>query len=234
MEITPLFPPSRLHMSFLNNHLCKSNFLAFIGFRRGAPPLKKPRPKEILAKRTGELRSQRMNLIVKTRNDHRDTAISSRFSSLLTAHSALFTSFSPLSPAPPFSPPSGLRQGYDRQAGPATGPFNGLHPKSKFLAVLCRGAPPLKKPRPKEILAKRTGELRSQRMNLIVKTRNDHRDTAISSRFSSLLTRHFSLLSPPFLPHPPFPRPPVFAKATTGRQVRPPAPSTAFTPKANS
>jgi hypothetical protein len=27
----------------------------------------------------------------------------------------------------PFSPPSSLRRGYDRQAGPVTGSFNGLH-----------------------------------------------------------------------------------------------------------
>lgn len=33
----------------------------------------------------------------------------------------------------PFSPPSGLRQCYDRQAGLATYSFNSLHPKSKFL-----------------------------------------------------------------------------------------------------
>jgi len=35
------------------------------------------------------------------------------------------------SPTPAF-PRSGLRQGYDRQAGPATGSSNGLHLKSKF------------------------------------------------------------------------------------------------------
>jgi hypothetical protein len=38
----------------------------------------------------------------------------------------------------PFSPPSSLRRGYDRQAGPATGSFNGLQPKSKFLAILTK------------------------------------------------------------------------------------------------
>jgi hypothetical protein len=35
----------------------------------------------------------------------------------------------------PFSPPSSLRRGYDRQAGPVTGSFNGLHWESKFLAI---------------------------------------------------------------------------------------------------
>jgi hypothetical protein len=39
-----------------------------------------------------------MNLIVETRNGHRDTAVASRFSSLLTADSALFTSSAPLFP----------------------------------------------------------------------------------------------------------------------------------------
>ena len=37
--------------------------------------------------------------------------------------------------ATPLSPPSGLRQGFYRQADPATGPFNGHHSKSKFLAL---------------------------------------------------------------------------------------------------
>ena len=63
-----------------------------------------------------------MNVTVKTRNGLRDTAVSSRFSSLLTAHSALFTSSSPFSPATPFFPASGL----------ALVSFNGPHLKSKF------------------------------------------------------------------------------------------------------
>jgi len=66
-----------------------------------------------------------MNLIAKTRNGRCDTAVASRFSSLLTAHSALFTSFSPLFPRNPLFPAS----------GPATRSFNGLHPKSNFLAA---------------------------------------------------------------------------------------------------
>ena len=41
----------------------------------------------------------------KTRNGICHTPVSSRFSSLLTAHSALFTSFAPFSPATPISPP---------------------------------------------------------------------------------------------------------------------------------
>jgi len=70
-----------------------------------------------------------MNLSVRTRKSHRDTAVSANFSSLLTAHSAcpaersddgaLFTSFAPLFPA----------------SGPATGSFKDLHPQSNFLAV---------------------------------------------------------------------------------------------------
>jgi hypothetical protein len=35
----------------------------------------------------------------------------------------------------PISPSSSLRQGYDRQAGPLMSSFNGLDPKSKFLAI---------------------------------------------------------------------------------------------------
>jgi hypothetical protein len=60
-----------------------------------------------------------MNVAAKTRSSLRHTAVSGYFSSLLAAHSALFTSSSPFPPA----------------SGPATGSFNGLHPKSKFLAV---------------------------------------------------------------------------------------------------
>jgi len=39
-------------------------------------------------------------------------------------------------PTPFFSPPSSLRQGYDRQAGPARRRVQGLHRKSKFLAAI--------------------------------------------------------------------------------------------------
>jgi hypothetical protein len=46
---------------------------------------KKPPPNRILAKRSGKLRSRQMNVPVKTRNGHRDTAVASRFSSLLSA-----------------------------------------------------------------------------------------------------------------------------------------------------
>jgi hypothetical protein len=41
---------------------------------------------------------------------------------------------SPLYSRNPLSPTSSLRQGYGRQAGPATGSFNGLHAKNKILA----------------------------------------------------------------------------------------------------
>jgi hypothetical protein len=54
-----------------------------------------------------------------TRNGICHTAVSPPFSSLLTAHSALFTSSNPLFSA------SGL----------ATSSFNGPHLKSKFLAI---------------------------------------------------------------------------------------------------
>ena len=69
-----------------------------------------------------------MNLTVKTGNCDRDTAGSSRFSSPLTADSALFTSSAPLFPATPFSPAS----------GPVTGSFNGLHRESSCLAIKMR------------------------------------------------------------------------------------------------
>jgi autotransporter-associated beta strand protein len=36
----------------------------------------------------------------------------------------------------PLFPASSLRRGYGRQDGPATGSFNGLHAKSKFLAAI--------------------------------------------------------------------------------------------------
>ncbi len=60
-----------------------------------------------------------MNVTAKTRSGLGHTAVSGYFSSLLTAHSALFTFFFPLFPA----------------SGPATGSFNGLHPESNFLAI---------------------------------------------------------------------------------------------------
>ena len=51
-----------------------------------------------------------MNVTAKTNNGTRNTAVSSRFSSLLTAHSALFTSSSP--PFPPQPPFPRLRSGH--------------------------------------------------------------------------------------------------------------------------
>jgi hypothetical protein len=103
--------------------------------KKEAHPPKKRRqspPKEILAKRSGELRSRQLNMTVKPRKGHRDTAVASRFSSLLTADSALFTSSAPFFPATLFSPAS----------GPVTGSFNGLHRESKFLAIICEEAAP--------------------------------------------------------------------------------------------
>ena len=70
-----------------------------------------------------------MNLTAKTRNrlHLQDRVVTSRFSSLLTAHSALFTSSSPLFPRNLLFPAS----------GPATGSFKGLRAKSKILAAAC-------------------------------------------------------------------------------------------------
>ena len=48
------------------------------------------------------------------------------------------------------------------------------------------------------------------------------------------LARYFGLTSPSFARNPFPPLPPVLAKASTGRPVRPPALPTAFNPKANS
>jgi hypothetical protein len=56
---------------------------------------------------------------VKTSEGVCNTAVVSRFSSLLTADSALFTSSGPLFP----------------HSGPITGSFNGLHRESNFLAT---------------------------------------------------------------------------------------------------
>jgi hypothetical protein len=66
-----------------------------------------------------------MNVTVKSRNGHRDTAVASRFSTLLTADSALFTSSAPLFPATPISLPS----------GPLMSFLNGLHRKANSLAI---------------------------------------------------------------------------------------------------
>jgi hypothetical protein len=59
------------------------------------------------------------------------------FAIALSALSVSVFSISAL-PKSPFSPPSNLRQGYDRQAGLATGSLNGLNPKSKFLQLIKR------------------------------------------------------------------------------------------------
>jgi hypothetical protein len=52
----------------------------------------------------------KMNLTAKTRNGRCDTAVATRFSSLITAHSALFTSSAPLFPLNPLFPH--LRSGH--------------------------------------------------------------------------------------------------------------------------
>jgi len=80
--------------------------------------LSQPLPKKILAKRSGKLRSRRTNVSAKASNCDRRTAVSGYFSSLITAHSALFTSFFPFSPENPFSPPSGLAQWLFRSLTP--------------------------------------------------------------------------------------------------------------------
>jgi hypothetical protein len=58
-----------------------------------------------------------------------------------------------------------------------------------------------------------------------------NRSTDLSAEASA---KEETPLPSPFSPQPLFPRPPVYAEATTGRPVRPPALSTAFSPKANS
>ncbi len=65
-----------------------------------------------------------MNLPAKTRNGRCDTAVASRFSSLITAHSALFTSSAPFSPSTPFFPTS----------GPATRSFQRPSHQKQFLS----------------------------------------------------------------------------------------------------
>ena len=69
-----------------------------------------------------------MNLATKISNGVSQTGVSSRFSSLLSAQSAIFLHPPPFSSATLFLPPS----------GPATGSLNGLNPKSKFLAFKLR------------------------------------------------------------------------------------------------
>ena len=81
--------------------------------------LSQPLPKEIFTKRSGKLSSRRMKVSAKASNCDRRTVVSGYFSSLITAHSALFTSFSPLFPALRSSPTA-------VQEPPA---------KSKFLAI---------------------------------------------------------------------------------------------------
>lgn len=62
-----------------------------------------------------------MNGGIKTSKNVRYKTVTSRFSSLLAAHSALITSFSPLF--------------FRNPLFPASGSFNGLHPKRNFLAI---------------------------------------------------------------------------------------------------
>jgi hypothetical protein len=85
--------------------------------------------KEFLAKWSGKLRSWKMNLSVKTRKGRRDTFVATRFSSPLTAHSALLTSYAPFSPVIPIFPVS----------GPAIRSSNVLHSQSNSLAVAVLG-----------------------------------------------------------------------------------------------
>ena len=69
-----------------------------------------PLPKTFLEKRSGKLRSRPVKLTAKTTTGPGHTAVWGYFSPLITAHPALFTTSSPI------SPPSSRRQGYDRQA----------------------------------------------------------------------------------------------------------------------
>jgi hypothetical protein len=92
-------------------------------------------PKEILAKRSGEPRSPQMKPAV----NPSDTAKSRRPAEHSSFQRFSFQHFSftqtPFSPATPISPPSSLRQGYDRQAGPSQWLFQKAPAKSKFLAT---------------------------------------------------------------------------------------------------
>ena len=101
--------------------------------------LSQPLPKKILAKRSGKLRSRRTNVSAKASNCDRRTAVSGYFSSLITAHSALFTSFSPLFPTLQSSPLTSPRLRRSRRLLPAgqSSPTAVQEPpaKSKFLAV---------------------------------------------------------------------------------------------------
>ena len=106
-----------------------------IHLQQEAQPPKNRRQKEILAKRTAKPRSHRMKTAVKSPNPakSRRPAEHSSFQRFSFQHFS-FTQI-PLSPATPISPPSSLRRGYDRQAGPIHWLFQGPPAESKFLAA---------------------------------------------------------------------------------------------------
>jgi hypothetical protein len=132
---------------------------------------------------------------------------------------------------------------------------HGRHPKSIWTTAASGSSNPpdppggsVKQPNPRKILAKRLGELASRAMNMIVNSPDpaQFRRSAEHSSFERFRFQHlppampvsissdsavfaiahaaFNSTRPPFSPATPFSPPPV----------RPPAFSTAFTPKANS
>jgi formylglycine-generating enzyme required for sulfatase activity len=82
-------------------------------------------PKKSLVKRSGELHTWQMNAVVNSPDRANRGVLRSILPFGVSVSSLSALSKSPFSPAAPFSPPSGL----------ATGSFNGLHTKSKFLAI---------------------------------------------------------------------------------------------------
>ena len=131
----------------------------------------------------------------------------------------ILTFFSPHHWAPtPFSPPSSLRQGYDRQAGPANGPFNGLHPKSNFLALTDGEPPPAQKTATSRNLGKADwrATLKANefdRQNQKRPSRHRYFVAFFFSAHCSLGTFHFFL--------PPFSRTPLFPALRSSPRLRP-------------
>ena len=108
----------------------------------GVPPviiITEPLSKNFLAEQSGKLSSRQMNVGGKASNCDRRTVVSGYFSSLITTHSALFTSFSPLFPALQSASLASPRLRRSRRLLPAgrSSPAAVQEPpaKSKFLAV---------------------------------------------------------------------------------------------------
>jgi len=122
-----------------------------------------------------------MNLTAKTSNGVSHTAGSPRFFSLLTAHSALFTSSSPLFP--------GLRSGQRLFQRPS--------PLKQLFSS------------PKKILAKRPGKPRFRQMKTAVKSPTSAQSRRAAEHSSFRFPAFQLFRNAPFTPHSPIPRPPV-------------------------